>query len=244
MSTKSYAFSVVLLIVCLFFYAICDGKEIPLTFVWDSNRSIGQWQQIKIFVRINGNSYDYNMPLIEVSQSYDNGQSTPTEAKVNFNFPDNNKTTAYFVARSYDNNGKFSEDSNEVVKIVDLLPLEAFDFDASYNADDSSINFIWEITDVRGLRYRIYKSYSENGDFEPFRLINYIEGQTNYSDTIAIDSLFPANEKTTVYFKMIVWGGSGDEIISSPDTKIIPITLDRRENAEVDKVINFKLILE
>lgn len=242
MKLNTFVISIILLIAVVLANAVfCDGKEIPLSFAWDANSTSGQWDSIKIFVRFNNDQYDYNTPLAEIPQRYENGLSVPTKADINFNFPDNEKITAYFVARSYDANSHVSTDSNEVSRVVDLIPLEAFVVSAEYNESNSSIDFFWSITDVRALRYRIYKSNEENGTYYPFARVDYEEGKTNYSESISIDELFPINEKTTVYLKVIAWG---NDKISSPDSNIIPITIDRRENVDVDSVINFRLILE
>ena len=241
----NYLVSIIMLLAALLFSAIfCDGREIPINFEWDHNTSEGSWNSVKIFVRIGSSNYDYDTPLIELPQTYDNGQSIPINTTVNFNFPDDQQTTAYFVARAYDSSGNHSEDSNEVSKTVDLLPLESFTFDVNYNASDNTINFSWSITDVKAQRYRIYKSSEENGTYEPVSRIDYVEGQTSYSQSISIDELFPANEKTTVYFKMASWAGEKPEVVQSPYTSAMPITIDRRENVPVDSIINFRLILE
>lgn len=251
MDIKSALFALIVILFMvlgiIFFghYDVASGAEVPIIFSWDANNNSGTWKTVKIFVRLNNDHYDYSTPLIEIPQQYENGLSLPIQATVNFNFPDGYKTTAYFVAKAYGDNDKFSEDSNEVIKVVDLLKLEPFTFTADYNAEDNSINFQWAISDVRAARYRIYKASEENGDYTPFERIDYVEGQTSYSKVISIEELFPENQKTTVYFKMQSWAGEKPELISSDFSNIIPITIDRREGEiEIDRVINFKLILE
>lgn len=223
-----------------------EGAEIPLNFAWDSNVNDGSWAVVKIFVRVGDDSqYDYDTPLLEIPQQYEAGLSLPTTATVNFNFPDGEKTYAYFVARAYDSSGNQSIDSNETLKVVDLVPLENFTFTAEYNNIDQSIDFVWSMTDVRSSRYRIYKALDQTAEKEPLAKIDFVADQTQYSKQIAIDDLFPPEEKTTVYFWMAAWGGEKPELIQSEYIGPIPITIDRRTNVSgVDTVINFKLILE
>lgn len=243
MSIKKLFVAVICGVLVSCYSNICYALEVPLTFTWDANTQPGQWTAVKIFARTSTDDpYDYDSPLVTIPQSYENNLSMPVQSKVTFNYPDGQKASIYFVAKAYDDNGHTSNDSNEVVKTVDLVPLEAFDFNAAYNEADSSIDFSWSITDVRALRYRISKSSIADGDFEFIARIDFEEGKTEYSKQIDIDELFPDGEETTVYFRMQAWG---DYKIASPITSIIPITINRKEGTEVilDQVINFKLIL-
>lgn len=220
---------------------LCDARALmmPLRFQWDTNNT-GQWEEVKIFARVEGEEYNYDSPLLVVPQEYIDGNSVPIDASAQFNYPDNSKTTVYFVAKSYKGDS-FSEDSNEVSKTVDLVPLEPFNFTAVYNEEDNSIDFEWSITDVRASRYRIYKSSTIDGQYEPIIRIDYEEGKTNYSQKVPIDDLITGEEKT-IFFKMASWAGDSPAVISSPYTEVIPISIDQAEEV-IDKVLNFKLLL-
>lgn len=233
------------LVTYLFILSIsANATEINVKMAWDADvisDSTAKWKEIKIFTRVDDQQYNFDDPSEVIPQEYIEGKSRPTEIDRSWTFDFGKKSTRYWVARAYDDNGYASDSSNEISQTINLELLKAFTITAKYLPEDNTIEFSWANDDTRVKRYRIYSSSSIDGEFMPINRINTDGTIIDYTQKIPASDLFPANEKTTVYFMLRSFG---DYSVFSPDSNIVDITIDRVEPLVPNKVFNFKLILE
>jgi len=230
---------VILVILCIITFGfiayanVAHAKEVTVKLGWDAD-STGVWDNLAFYERIGDNPYDYNVPKLELPQTYENGLSTPVTVDIKTDYPDGQLTTKYWVVRA-ELNGEQSADSEEASFTVDLTPLPNFEFTAAYNKDDKSIDFTWQKND-RVIKWDIFAR--DDIDGSEFVLVTSVENtDEDMSTSIPIDTLFPDGAETTKIFTMVSHAAFD---VFSQNAPEIPITLNRKHPSEV---VNFKIIL-
>ena len=109
---KKLSYILFLLLIALVVTAPANSTNVSLTFAWDDDNIKGEDYGWLVFMRGEGETYDYNNPAIRVD--YEDGQLEYTATGVfEVTGPANSDVAKYFVVRA--RSGELtSEDSNEV----------------------------------------------------------------------------------------------------------------------------------
>lgn len=247
------------LVVTMFFFAvatmcamfiaanIAQAADVNLTLAWDADTQDAEkldWEELRVYQRLDGEAYDYTTPLSVVPQSYEAGNSMPTNWTINTTYPDSDdpvsEATRFFTIRSAaQKDGAFieSEDSNEASHTINnARPAKITDMAAVYNPQTDSIDFTWTtVPDERVTSYQI--QISDNAD-TGFTTVAEMPADA-VSASLASADIYPAGAITTKYWEV----KSVTELnIHSRWGNIVEVTVDRQ--VIIDPVRSFRLILE
>lgn len=147
------------------------AKEVKLVFSWSAN-SEPDMKGYALFVRQEGQAYDYNDPKDPTCTIVDGLCYVDTVAKIcefehEFTAPDGVISTFYFVCRAKDTDGNWSRDSNEIFQTYDLrvMPNPTM-LAGAYNDMTKTIVFFWEQPDAdRVVRWELFKSFTTGGPY-------------------------------------------------------------------------------
>jgi len=206
--------------------SIAGAKEITFNLEWDANTETDM-AGYTLYLRLDGQSYDYNNPALVIPCTIQGGGCVPTTGQVVFDAPDDIASVYHVVARAYDSGDPvlFSEDSNEVSRSVDLRPLPvAGDFVGVYNESEETIDLTWTQEQAARVEKWIVNYGSIDGG--PYPDVYEVEntGQTSYVASIPI--VAPPGQLTVKYF---VIHSEAEWDIVSPMTGQIAITIDKTE---------------
>ena len=212
------------------------AKDVSVTFAWDADNSPvtdTRWDEVRLFERTGSTTYDYTTPAGNIPQSYDaSDNSTPTTYTHSTTVPDGVLTELYWVVRA--SAGELeSADSEEVNMTVDLTPVPAPTFTAVYNETSQSIDFVWPTdADARITNWKIFTKLPADADYTELVTVD-----SSGSESIPIDTLFPAGQKTTREFVMVAYAPFD---IFSANSQTVEIILNR---VPPSGVINFRINL-
>lgn len=223
---------IALFLVLTFWAVPLFAGDITITFQWDADDT-GGWEQIKLFEREASGAYDYATPKSTVPQSYGTDNlSTPTEMTITSNFPDGVSTTKHYVVRAASGTLE-SADSEEVSYTADLTPLPIPTYTVVYNETTQTIDFSWPTdADSRITSWKIFTKLPDDADWTELVTVD-----ASGSESVPIDTLFPAGERTTREFTMVAYGPFG---LFSDNAATSSITVNRRPPSGI---INFRIKL-
>lgn len=209
-------FTVIIIGLLFFIVGVVGAKEITLNFAWTPNTETdmagytlykrGAWQQ-----------YDYNNPDDVVPCIMTGNDCIPAEGSITWEALDGSSSTYCFVARAYDTGNNFSEDSNEVSKVIDLtiLPMPT-NFTGTFNDVEDTVNLIWEQSQSDRIKRWIVMYGDANGGPYPESYEVENTGQTSYIATIPI--VVPPETLITKYF--VVKGMADWDIESQTSSEV------------------------
>jgi hypothetical protein len=117
--------------------------------------------------------------------------------------------------------------------VVDLTPLPVPTFTAVFNEEEVSIDFVWTTdADERISSWKIFHKLPEDADYTELVTVD-----SSGNESVPIDVLFPAEERTTREFTMVAYGPYG---LYSGNGQPISITVNR---VPPSGVINFRIKL-
>lgn len=228
-----------LLIVAVFIcpFSIAIAKDV--SFEWTANTEPDMKQYV-LYNRVEGQGYDYNIPIKIIPCVIADGKCTTVPPSANGdctttitqNIPDGQKVINYFILRAEDIYENQSGDSNEVSYTVDLTPLVAInDFVGVFNKVAQTVDFSWTQNDIdRVTSWKLYQTLTSGSNYT--QVGNEIPW--NGTDT-QIGASVPANTFAPgeVYYLVVVSFGDG---INSPNSNEVKI--DRKPPT---KRINLKI---
>ena len=136
----------VLMMVAVAFAGPAIAKEVTVEFDWTNNTEPDVAMYVG-FHRVEGQGYDYNIPVKIIPCTVQNGACVPNDPldkQFTFVVPDGSLTVNHFTLRAEDTDQDQSGDSNEVQATVDCRVLSAATMlQGVYNDVTKTIDFTW-----------------------------------------------------------------------------------------------------
>jgi hypothetical protein len=228
---------VLILLICPFGTAI--GAEKSLTFEWTANTE-SDMKQYVLYNRIEGQGYDYNIPIKIIPCTIADGKCTTTPPSadgdctvtITQDVPDGQKIINHFIVRAEDIYENQSGDSNEVSYTSDLTPLVAInDFVGVFNKVAQTVDFSWTQNDIdRVTSWKLYRTITSGSNYTQVgNAIPWNGTDTDISASVSADTLAPGEE---YYFVVVAFG----DAVNSPNSNEVKI--DRKPPT---KRINLKI---
>lgn len=224
-------------IIIIFFILISSqvySYEVPLTIQWDADTN-ENWSEVRIYSRKAEESYNYELPVEIIPQTYENGLSKPNQLTRAWTFEDNKESTIYWVARAIDNDGNQSENSNEIDLTINLSPLEKVLINFELKKEEGILKLNWTNEDKRIKEYKLLFSENLDGPYETELASIANNEETSKEINIPIDGVFPAGELSTRFFMVKAYADFG---LQSESQERIEISIDRRT---LQKVFNLRI---
>lgn len=196
------------------------------------------WQNLLFFTRVDSGGYDYDAPLFTLPQAYTDGVSAPSTTPLTVDVPEGVASTVAVVVRSQatiDGKSVQSVDSDEASVVIDLTPLAAFEFAATYNEVTDSVDLTWPAGGASVKEWAVYSSDTSGGPWD--ELTRVPVGEVDNSISVPAASMFPPGKRTTKYFTMVSFGAYG---VFSPNAAEVSVMRDRTSPAGV---VNLKIFL-
>lgn len=153
------------------------AKSFTIQWEWNYNTEPDMAQYV-MFHRVEGQGYDYNIPIKIIPCTITNGvcvPSDPNDLKVPFTAPDGSLTDNHFVVQAEDTTQLRSGDSNECTITVDLRNIPAPTMlQGVYNDVTTTVDLTWNQTETdRVAKWKLFNATNSGGPYtEVGELIN------------------------------------------------------------------------
>jgi len=201
------------------------AKEITLNFAWDCNITDDDMAGYTLYKRLAAQTYDYENPDQTIPCVITEGACQPCIGSIIWDAPDGVATVYHFVARAFDTENEFSEDSNEVSQTIDLRPMPMpINFVGVWNDANNTVDLTWEQEQPDRVKKWLLEYGETSGGPYPdtYEVIN--TGQTTYTASVPI--VAPPNTVITKYFVLRSLAAFD---IESEVTAEIAVVIDKNE---------------